>query len=353
MTKHHKHHHKSKRKPSKDPEPDLIVVDPSVVHKKTRVTMSSNSVDYDDASIPQEMEHDVPEVAFINSSEQPAESRTQEYLHEEKPQEASPSSRLGCWCWRCLKSIPVKYPRTFSVVFAIIFPLWGLIAIAVVCGYFLAQYEAPMELDLNDLIIANQFTIQSFNLDATLDKIVHLPVDCFVEYLDSKSLGDTDISLLDLTDHFTDGTNEVPGLIETLGEELSVLRSHMVNCSERAQKLVDTSLFIQNKTSFALARSDLSFNWVRCWNETEVGSLKTLHPSPLQIQAAADQPSFYRSVWEEDRERIFSEYLADESIDPIEALNLSILEATGRDHCRENIGGTAWFWFTVMTTVGT
>jgi hypothetical protein len=240
------------------------------------------------------------------------------------------------------------------VVFAIIFPLWGLIIIAVVCGYLLAQFEAPTEFDLNDLIIANQFTLQNFDLDV-LNNLVDLPIDCFEAYLDSKDLGDTDISLLDLTDRFTYSydVDEVPELIETIGEELSLFRGHMVNCSEQAEKLVETSSLIQNKTSLILATSDLTFNWIRCWNETEVGSLKTFHPSPLQIQAAADQTSFYRSVWKEDRERIFREYLADESIGRIEALNWSVLEATGRDHCTANIGGTAWFWFTIMTTVGT
>jgi hypothetical protein len=318
--------------------------------------MAKEDVVYE-ASISKEMEHDRPGATCHTESEHSALSKTKDFANEEKPEETPPSGGFGCCC-RCLESIPVKYPRTFSVVFHIIIPLWFLIVIALGCGVFLAQYEAPLELDTNDIIVANRFIIENFDLDVTLDKILNLPLQCFEEYLDASESGSTNFTLLDLANNYR-GNDDVVGvdatsgqLLDYFGQELAEFRDHMADCSKEAQELVNVVLDFWNQTSLATATQRLTFNWIRCWNETELGPVRTFSPSPLQVKAAANQSSFYESSWKEDQGRLFREYLEDDYISSLEAFNRSVAEATGSDYCEENIGATAWFWFTVMTTVG-
>ena len=135
----------------------------------------------------------------------------------------------------------------------------------------------------------------------------------------------------------------------------------MGTCVEKAAKYVNLILTLRDKASIELAGQDLSFNWIRCWNITEHGTLKTFRPDQKQIKAAANQEVFYEKSWKQDQQRLKEEYNEEEhgdddslesKVETLKALVGSINNATGRASCEANVAGTAWFWFTVMTTIG-
>jgi len=131
----------------------------------------------------------------------------------------------------------------------------------------------------------------------------------------------------------------------------------------------------------------LTFNWIRCWNNTEMGHSNPFRPTQEQINASQfhHQVAFFTRMWNQDREALFEQYVADlgcnetdvgtdigtDGFDVFdyfidsdgfnvsaklnclwEATEQSVLNATGGKQCDANTGSSTWFWFTVMTTVG-
>jgi hypothetical protein len=111
-------------------------------------------------------------------------------------------------------------------------------------------------------------------------------------------------------------------------------------------------------SSLSTVCSDLTFQWIRCWNTTLYGGMNPLRPSSEQIGAADIQSDYYYQVWKHDQERLYDQYVVDYncSSDRIDhdnnryngecntmALNQSIMDATGSWSCSENIGGSSWF----------
>lgn len=75
---------------------------------------------------------------------------------DSKVQDASPSQtqdtpRKGCSLCRSLQR---RFPRTFALIFQVFLPLYSLIAIAMVFGYFLCRLEAPGEKHSNNMALA-------------------------------------------------------------------------------------------------------------------------------------------------------------------------------------------------------
>ncbi|KAG7345565.1 ion channel [Nitzschia inconspicua] len=63
------------------------------------------------------------------------------------------------------------------------------------------------------------------------------------------------------------------------------------------------------------------------------------------------------SAWQQDQHKLFRQYLGECSIEDDltcekDAFERSVDGATGSGICSVNTGGSAWFWFTVMSTVG-
>jgi hypothetical protein len=110
----------------------------------------------------------------------------------------------------------------------------------------------------------------------------------------------------------------------------------------------------------------LSIFEFRCWNQTQFGPLATWAPTEEQIEAARNQNIFYAKVWEEDFEYWLTYYLEHPSDNgssihdfsgPIVSLDEAYLKAlnraTGSSQCFLNRAGSTWFFFTIMTTIGT
>jgi hypothetical protein len=124
---------------------------------------------------------------------------------DQKEQAKNAESAAGC-CWRCITSIPDTSPRCFSIVFRIIFPLWLLIVLSVVGGIFLSNFEAPNELDTNDLVMANKYTLQVLDLNVTVGLLLKLPEQCFHDYLRTINITGENLTLADVVEKRVDGS---------------------------------------------------------------------------------------------------------------------------------------------------
>jgi hypothetical protein len=286
----------------------------------------------------------------ISMSENNAESESprETVVNAEAEQEKGNKKPILSCCWRCLSRFADNFPRASTVLFRILIPLWILIIIATVCGYYLANFEAPDEFDRNDSFLAKKFAAELFPLNETLDSLFSLPIRCWESYLNKTD----EPAFKNTSDYALDQFN-------SSDEDLYItdyITDHMKECGKKAQGIVLILLDGSKKIALLAATEKMTFNWIRCWNESLTGDFGTHIPTPEQIEAAANQPDFYEMIWRLDRAHkyeIYLEELGDDSPrNTLKALDWSIRNATGRYNCTSNTSGTAWFWFTVMTTVG-
>jgi hypothetical protein len=226
----------------------------------------------------------------------------------------------------------------------IILPLWFLVLVSIVSGHVLARMEFPGEVTSNDSQLASRASLV-FQLENTIRIVNELPRFCYDAYRDRVnanlvSLDNT--TLKDIWDFFQED-----------------LAEFMNNCTEITQEIIDPVLTELNAQLLDYQTSELTFDWIRCINETAIeGRRSWLHPTDLERDAVKliNQTVYFSTIWEQQQEFYFYEYLGD-NLDPTpeeqtKAFAYSIDLATGDEECDPNSQGTAWFWFTVMTTVG-
>jgi hypothetical protein len=97
----------------------------------------------------------------------------------------------------------------------------------------------------------------------------------------------------------------------------------------------------------------------RCWNHTQVNLHRIVFPTDREVEFA--HPDTQRDYFIDQYWETFSSIFHSELPSGIEnatqeeleyAYGLAQAGATGEEGCEENFAGTAWFWFTIMTTVG-
>ena len=249
------------------------------------------------------------------------------------------------FCCRHVYNIPNRRPRCYSICVVIILPLWFLVLLSMVSGYFLANLEAPLEVESNDGQLAGRASL-IFELNRTYRFINELPRLCFDKYQDrnasNTTITDRNATFEDLWGYFQNDLEE-----------------YMRDCTDVSQDIINYV-----KDSLEQVRDyqpeQLTFNWIRCFNKTAVpGGRGWFLPSESERDAVklANQTIFFTETWEQQQEAFYYEYLGDNNSDPTleeqtKAFAYSINLATGDQDCNPNSQGTAWFWFTVMTTVG-
>ena len=198
-------------------------------------------------------------------------------------------------CLNMANALQLAYPRTYNCLTKIFLPLFVLIGIAFLCGYFLVLLEGPGEMDANDGLIASyaDFAVRISN-DPILDN-------------------STDIELCVAT---IDTTDRIDGIAEQLRD-----------CAAR---------FVGTDAEVSAA---VTFNWISCSRDGK----------PQQRE---EQVFVVLKAWMESYRDIVLGQMETENATFVEAHMSAIQSASGHDGCRINTAAGALFWFTVMTTIG-
>jgi hypothetical protein len=179
-----------------------------------------------------------------------------------------------------------------------------------------------------------------------------LPTICLEKYYESG--GQTNLDDV-VTKIVSNGGNYTTA--EAVQDLYPQMRDFLEQCALPYTDIYNSAKKIRESDSEE-AFSSLSFNWNRCWNDTfaEGNPRIIFHPTDEIIAASHPdaQAEAYKQEWRKMQTDLFEKYLpVDATADErTEAFGRSVVEATGAGSCRPNLGGTAWFFFTIMTTVG-
>jgi Ion channel len=120
------------------------------------------------------------------------------------------------------------------------------------------------------------------------------------------------------------------------------------------QNLTETLQLSHNGTF----SNSLTFNWVICTPSGRgLGNRATNWSNNTERRPQA-QKDYFISVWEADQQELYQSYFnatydgSNLEHAKLFAYNQSIQSASGESRCSYNIAGTAWFWFTILSTMG-
>jgi hypothetical protein len=275
-----------------------------------------------------------------------------------------------------IRSINVRYknlkqwwldtwPRTHGIIFRILIPFLVIQVIAIGIGHLLAAFEKEGEYDRNDEVIANRFIMEQFPKNESMQFLFGMPTVCFRFYIASK--GAMDVNLTTPADPWLEqslsdwvGTSFPAvslGFSDDNEQTMMEIERFMEVCEEAVTKVTTRLLdYTTESAAVMYLYSSLTFDWIRCWNISLYGEPNPFRANPGQLEAAGRQDLFYEESWKRDQAGLYDQYLLVANCTTFEcrklAFDRSVENATGRDMCRLNNGASAWFFFTVMTTVG-
>mmetsp|Transcript_17193 Transcript_17193/g.49298 ORF Transcript_17193/g.49298 Transcript_17193/m.49298 type:complete len:645 (+) Transcript_17193:33-1967(+) len=316
----------------------------------------------------------------------------------------SRSASTSCCC--CWKTFPERWPRTFALWVGVILPLFVLIAVSCLFGYGLARLESPGEIVANDDVISTRAGV-ALSAQFVTDLSRKLPHVCLAVYFSQNDLVGDELPTVNetltmnsnITRGDTNATNtmdyrEQLRLEEAIDlvfvrryvdqyidvdieddmpfEEIELvnttdLMSSMSRCGSNALKLIE-QYELEDIVDTSLVGEGLSFNWMRCTIDTNnTSGFKGFFNEffdPLRNDTAFLRPeaqeSFVLEQWRVQQRGLYTKYFEQfynvEGMPRLDArwqaLQLSFEEATGHEGCDMNWYAGAWFWFTIMTTIG-
>mmetsp|Transcript_17955 Transcript_17955/g.31472 ORF Transcript_17955/g.31472 Transcript_17955/m.31472 type:complete len:676 (-) Transcript_17955:6-2033(-) len=263
---------------------------------------------------------------------------------------------------------PRSWPRTSSFLLVVLW-LWILILVSMGFGVLLAQYESPSEIADNDAILGARAQVAYFEVSRV--KLLNVTNVCLARWEKNVLEGGTGGGTLEpiLVEDTDLDDNETLAEIEDTNEAflqqvdadgdgfVSINRTLLEDSLEDCTRsfVPELQAFQDATANNSIAFDSLSFNWNRCWN-ISTNSQFILHPTDAQKQAAhpSQQEAYYEQEWTEMQLALYEQYLPENPTEEedYEAFLRSVQEATGMAACEPNMGGTAWFFFTIMTTVG-
>jgi hypothetical protein len=267
-----------------------------------------------------------------------------------------------------LAKFPDLFPRTCALLFGVAGPVFLLILISLFFGYLLADLEAPNEIESNNDIISSRKYVAAntqFIRRATLD----VPNIC-LSLAATNQTADPEftealteaIDAVYLRDWET-GNFESESPFQT-AESLQELVEFMETCSSAAWESAIRFIFSGPSADQLV---DLSFDWIRCSGPPPDGStfssimgnyLRPPQGNLTQLRPDVQEAQMVEA-WSEDQQALYVEYLGENMLAGMsnvdaafDALQRSIENADGSGNCEPNAVAGAWFWFTVMTTIG-
>ena len=193
-------------------------------------------------------------------------------------------NRLGC-SW--LARLPFTWPRIYALIFAVLVPLYCVILLSMLFGYFLGRLEAPGEIFNNNSVLATRHVLDDtavFN-DKVLLATPRVCFDLYVKSLDEPMAEETMSAILDeeigkiaLSWMFPDAEG-TSGSNQTAPETSSEARTGPSNvnvmealdfvgkCSEMMKdksEAFSASRLLEYADEIGTLGSDLGFNWIKC-----------------------------------------------------------------------------------------
>lgn len=317
------------------------------------------------------------EISSMPCSEQPHES-PHSFLHDgldhdDTGDEESYLEYLKLWAgkdevitrFRRVNACMDAWPRSTAIIIRIMIPLWLLACIALLFGTMVAQFEAPVEYEQNDGVCAEWFVTGDVQLDNTSHLVYDMPTLCMDYYLHTKNNRSTyegrpELALW-IAIMASNGVSFPPIEIgfenASINSTLMELGDYMEICEEVSERVLYNLNLVNNTqrgNSTPVVCSELTFNWIRCWNSTVYGGMNPYRATNEQIVASDNQSEYYYEVWKQDQARLYDQYMSEYNCADTDlkciglAMNQSVAEATGSWSCSNNVGGSSWFWFTGM-----
>jgi hypothetical protein len=217
----------------------------------------------------------------------------------------------------------------------------------------------------NDEILAARAILDHHSLD--VNGLMTLPVFCYERYkqepnrttLEDRLNLYLSSSSTDMNTTFTNSTNYTYSLGDAITETQSDILTYMKACQHEIVPSV-TQYLESRQEQDSSASSSLSFNWNRCLRDDlsdEWGSVDFIFfPSESLIFASRPerQAQVYLEEWQRVQQDLYESLVPENATEAEKdlAFRLSALEASGGAVCADNVEGTSWFFFTIMTTVG-
>lgn len=166
-----------------------------------------------------------------------------------------------------------------------------------------------------------------------------------------------------LDDHNSSTADSSPSIINYTLEDVVMeieedILQYITQC--QADQNAEIQTYLEEEAKYGdISDNTLTFKWNRCWSNdiNKVwGSTSFVFFPPMELieasrpsqQAAALETEFVRIL--DESEKACLDYGGDETGCFEQALQDAVA-ATG-DICHDNVEGTSWFFFTIMTTIG-
>jgi len=166
------------------------------------------------------------------------------------------------------------------------------------------------------------------------------------------------------SNHTTNSTEDIfPSIINYTLEDVVTeteedILLYITQC--QANQTADIQTYLEEEAKHGdTSTNSLSFNWNRCWSKEidDVWGSATFVFFPPSDLIAASHPLQQAATLETEFLRILTESetaCLDDGGDETECFEQALEDASAftGDICHDNVEGTSWFFFTVMTTVG-
>eukprot|EP00522_Entomoneis_paludosa_P010230 CAMPEP_0172440536 /NCGR_PEP_ID=MMETSP1065-20121228/1163_1 /TAXON_ID=265537 /ORGANISM="Amphiprora paludosa, Strain CCMP125" /LENGTH=536 /DNA_ID=CAMNT_0013189429 /DNA_START=88 /DNA_END=1698 /DNA_ORIENTATION=- len=327
------------------------------------VVEASTAVDYEKVVVPEELDDDGASGLEMGEDGKRDHLEKQESHTSMDDDESDGALYKSMMRSRWSKKVVTTCPGIMVFFCGVLLPMFFLIFLAFVFGLWLARLEAPEEVAANDDILA-----RTYLANRTRDSVVAYATNISRACLDSyaQDLPTDDFSpILNLViqnrQTFLDENYVLAQEFSQSAHNYSEIQEYLHDCGEAGRSWVLSRFEEVNLAVVETGLGGLSFNWIRCYEGKrdlnvdldgdilDLSEIKPIH-----------QTFYYTTNWIRDYQRL-QELYRDElrksagalTVEAVfDASNRALDEATGGDKCSLNGSGSAWFWFTVETTVG-